>query len=505
MPRYPLRSVSPLSSILLLSQSLPSLPLFSSKSRISLAAFFLSVFFGAWLPSTLYAQDLQQCALLFRQKKLVEAGDCFIQAAESIGASDKIKPIDRFKKGRLLLNASRLFTRAAQQTKETPLHDHLIHRSLRLFDRYLDESLFENQNRQRTAQTEHNRLQKRHNFAKLRLSSYDAKAQLCIESTTTPKRCKTAYTWTRYLPAGRYQTSVTYPDSAPILRPLQLSALETYHHGFSPLSSESLVQITSEDPKTRMLLRGAALFEPLRYVGQQWIVKLPPGPYSLDIHYPNALPFRRTFQVSLAEKLTLSYPRPSAQITFTSSPTGAQIFIEERYSGTTPLTVLVPDGDFILHIRSFCHQILQKKILVQPKSSQKIHFDLVPEPRYQTWRQQQVALPTQRLLGWSVLIGGIALGVLAASGYTAGNLAHQDALRLQTAYRVARSNFDQHADAYAAQAQTANAWMTVGHISTPLGAAAIGLGIFFLSQSQLPPPQTLGCDVGQETLKRTKL
>ncbi|MCB9640550.1 MAG: PEGA domain-containing protein [Myxococcales bacterium] len=484
----------------------------TSSSFLWRAPFRQTLFFFAGLlclsyvfPSQAKAQDLKRCAALFRQRLLVPAAECFLQMADLLGESGKIKPIERFKKGRLLLNAARLFNRASKKSATSDEKLLLFERSLKLFDRYLQEKLFETQVRRRSILSERGRLLKKHLFAKLRVYAYHPKAQICVQGAKQIKRCQTSYLWDFYLPEGAYKIALTYPDSAPIYRTVKLEATETYNHGFSPPFHESFVEFSTDDNATQLLLRGAALLEPLRGKGKLWRVKLPPGPYTVEIRYPKALPFQRTFQVSLAEKLVLRYPRPTAKIIITSSPSQAQVFIEELYSGQTPLTLLVPEGDFLLHVRSFCHKTLQKKVTVLPKSSYKLHLQLTAEDKYNTWKRYQTSLPQKRILGWSAIVGGLFLAGLATGSYIAGNISYRDALQQRALYYSTRTNFDQHIEAYASHAQAANLWTTVGHISAPLGAVAIGLGIHQLFQARERAPQSLGCEVDHGLLKRKTL
>ena len=55
---------------------------------------------------------------------------------------------------------------------------------------------------------------------------------------------------------------------------------------------------------------------------------------------------------------------PSADVDFTSSPTGAEIQIDGKFVGNTPSTISVPTGDHVISIKKAGYKLWERKITI---------------------------------------------------------------------------------------------------------------------------------------------
>ena len=466
-------------------------------------AFLLCGVVGALFSRSSWA-DEKECTQLFRKGQVVEAGDCFLKEAEKIGSPAQLPNIQRFKKGRHLLNAARLFTRASQKEKDAQ-KEVLIGRALQLFHQYLHESLFENDARRRAVENEKARLQSKASFSLLRLFSYDSKARICVVNSRQEERCQVAFVWMLYLPAGRYEVKVVYPDAVPQKRSLVISPNENFSHSFSASSIESLVEINTGSPQAEMLLRGAALLEPMKQKGEAWRIKLPPGPYTLRLSYPESIPYERNFQVTPSEKIALRYVPPSSTLKVTSVPQGAQIFLEGVYQGVTPMTLKVSDGSYRIHLLKQCHQVAERVVEVAPKKEATLSLLLEAETSYRGWQAQKKSEGLQRALGLSALFVGLGLTGLGVVGQVVAQAYHDDAMQKRFAYQIARSDFEARAQAYNEAAQNGNAWRTFSYVGLGLGVISLGFGLYFATRPPLPPMDALPCEINRAQINKKKL
>jgi hypothetical protein len=448
--------------------------------------------------------DEKECTQLFRKGQAVEAGDCFLKEAEKIGSSAQLPNIQRFKKGRHLLNAARLFTRASQKEKDAQKEE-LIGRALQIFHQYLHESLYENDARKRAVENEKARLQSRSSFSLLRLFSYDSKARICVVNSRQEERCQVAFVWMLYLPAGSYEVKVVYPDAVPQKRRLTLSPNENFSHSFSASSVESLVEISTGSPQAEAILRGAALLEPMKHKGATWRIKLPPGPYTLRLAYPEGIPYERNFQVTPSEKLALRYAPPSSTLAISSVPLGAQIFLEGIYQGVTPMTLKVSDGSYRVHLLKQCHLVAERMVEVAPKKEATLSLLLETEAAYQGWQTQKKSEGLQRVLGLSALFVGLGLTGLGVAGQIVAQAYHDDAMQKRFAYQIARSDFEARVQEYNEAAQNGNAWRTFSYVGLGLGLVSLGFGIYLTTRPPLPPMDALPCEINRAQINKKKL
>ncbi|MCB9637932.1 MAG: PEGA domain-containing protein [Myxococcales bacterium] len=446
----------------------------------------------------------KDCASLYRRGQIEESGECFAKEADAMGASKGLPRLQRIKKGRLFLNAARLFSLAAKRSKnENKIR--LYERSLQLLERYTKENLYEDDERKNSALTELRRLRNKIGYGRINIFSYDPRANICLTYSSGRKRCKKGSVWRAYLPPGQYTMSVKYPDLAEQTRPLTVTPNENSTQGFTPPKVEIPVELYTNHPHAKITLQGAALEKKITHEGKEWKLKLAPGSYKVTLAYPGVPPYERTIHVSVGSGVTKRYRPPSATLELSTVPAGAQIFVNGVYRGVTPAQILVPDGETSIVFKSLCHRPATKKLDVQPQTRNNVSVMMEIESRYQDWQKKKAEQPTLQISGWVALVSGVLVAGFGGAAQFISNGAHAEAEKQRELYLTNRTNVQQYVTAYEAEAQRGNTWRTVGFVGFGVGGAAMIFGITQLARSGLPSLRSLECEITESDLKRKQL
>lgn len=456
---------------------------------------------GAW------AAD---CVQYFRKGQPKQAGECFQKQADDLGESSKLPPIMRYRKGRLMLNAARLFMRAAEQSKDKEEQSALYGRALELYRRYMAEELFESEQRKSEMQREMKKLEglapavpipaprvdppKPKRDPKLTILSGDPNAQICVAQETGLKRCQKGAAWTLRLAPGPYLLSAEYPSSTPQTRLFRLEAGHRATYAFAPPYGETPVTIETQDNQARLTLEGGSLLAPLTTQTARWEVRLPPGKYRLNVEHPQSTPYPRAFVVVQGTPMTLSVPRPSVQLTLTSSPPQAQIFVDGVYSGLTPSKLFVSRGSYAIKIKRMCYRSVDRRVEVEDGKPAHLPFFLEKDTEAQSWieKKQQSRLHPAAI--WVPFFAGLALVGLGGLGYGMGAASHQEATRQRRLYENAQTGMEPYAMAYENAARTGNSLTTMGHLGMFLGIVGMGVGTFLFVRERPDLEQIHPCE-----------
>lgn len=458
--------------------------------------------------------NTKDCSAFFRAGKLKKAGECFRQQADAMGESSTLPPMTRYRKGRLMLNAARIFSLAAKKEQNKDKKEALYTMALVLYRRYLAENLFEGEVRQAEVAAELKKVEEAipkqtpslpapppdtrplptYRKTRLTILTGDAKAEICVAQENDARRCRVGASWRVRLSPGPYLLRVQYPGSAPQTRLFTLRKGQQATYAFSPPQGETPVEFVAQDQAALLKIDGGALFESIQKRGKRWLLKLPPGRYSVRVSYPGAVTYQRNFEVFQGKEMTVRCERPSARLTLTSTPSGAHIFVDDLYSGKTPSTLAIPKGTFTLKLKHPCYRMVERQVLVFAKSKQSFPFFLERETKTQDWMQKQKRGRVHPAVVWTSFFGGLALVAVGGIGYGVGAAMHQNASRQRRLYENAQTGMEVYATAYEADARAGNSWITIGHLSTFLGITAMGVGTFLFVQERPDVPTVNPCD-----------
>ncbi len=449
------------------------------------------------------------CVQFFRKGQPKEAGECFQKQADDLGESSKLPPIMRYRKGRLMLNAARLYVRAAEQSKNKEEQIGLYNRALGLYRRYMAEELFESEPRKREMQREMKKLEalvpatpvalprveppKAKVQSKLTILSGDEKALICVSKESGMRRCQKGAAWTLGLSPGPYLLSAEYPSSTPQTRLFTMKAGHRATYAFAPPYGETPVTIETQDKQARLTLEGGPLLAPLTAQTARWEVRLQPGRYRLMVAHPQSAPYPRSFQVIQGTPLQIDVPRPSIQLRLTSTPPQAQIFVDGVYSGLTPSKLFVSRGSYTLKIKRVCYRSVERRVDAE-EGGAHIPFFLEKDAETQSWLQKKQRSRLHPAAIWVPFFAGLALVGLGGLGYGMGASAHQEATRQRRLYENAQTGMEPYAVAYENAARSGNSFVTMGHLGMVLGLIGMGVGTFLFVRERPDLEQINACD-----------
>ncbi len=111
--------------------------------------------------------------------------------------------------------------------------------------------------------------------------------------------------------------------------------------------------------------------------------RLPFGTYSMMVHAENHIAERFSMTISEAKSYSrdVQLTKNTAIINITSPMNGAEIYVGNRYYGTTPHRVELPAGQHIIELRKAGHRTSQQTITVVRGEAQTMPID-APQPKY---------------------------------------------------------------------------------------------------------------------------
>ena len=199
------------------------------------------------------------------------------------------------------------------------------------------------------------------------------------------------------------------------------------------------------------------------------------GRRRLVVHRAGYLPSRQMVTITpfAPETMVAMKLEPGRQTSFVTRPPGAEVQLDGKAVGKTPLTLGVPLGKHEVSLRHPAYGLVGTT------------FTLVPGVRpYRFGEDLAARRRNARRRLWSyVSLGiaaaaGVAAGVLYAHGLSSGDEAH-------LAYT--RATTDEERQRYADQVKSSERQLTVGHVLLAAGVAALGAATYpFLSSFERP-------------------
>lgn len=371
------------------------------------------------------------CKSLFQQQKYEQAGDCFVREAEKAGKLETLTLPQRWAKGRLLRNAAACYKRMAYQS--TPeLAAWWREKSLHILQQYLQDKLFENDQRKRDAAEQITALSKEIGYATLQLSISPATANVCVTGYRF-RQCQSGATWQLQLRPGMVKISAQALEHAPLDMEITLAP------GAKVTRSFQLRSLLAPPPR-----RHIAASEPV----------------SVEV---------------------------------ISVPSGATVSVNGRKVGHTPMSVKLDEAQVTLQIAQPCY-ITQALIWKHRSLQRRVSVILQRSPQYIQWQNSLGSRQTHVIWGWTVLAAGVAFSGLGIAGYAVATARHDQANIIKKNYENSTNTTDieKLATTYEQTAQAGNVWRTVGHIGISTGAVALGVGLgrlLTLPSATQPPCQ----------------
>jgi hypothetical protein len=170
---------------------------------------------------------------------------------------------------------------------------------------------------------------------------------------------------------------------------------------------------------------GAAVYVNNNYKGTTisssalYVTQLPPGSYSVRVNLANYQPYTETAVITAGMIYDIhanlvpvagSTPNTNGQITVRSSPSGANIYLDNAYMGLTPLTLVdIPQGTHVVILKMNGYQNWQSSVSVPSGSSTDVSGTLAsnPTPTPPTDITLRAPLPTKSPMGFVSIISAI--------------------------------------------------------------------------------------------------
>ncbi len=160
-----------------------------------------------------------------------------------------------------------------------------------------------------------------------------------------------------------YQVSITSPGFYPTAIDYQVTeaAAQNLTVALSPLPGEITFVITP--PESQLFLDGE-LFE-------QRALQLVPGDYQLEARADRYQTHSQLISVigrGIAETIAIELRPDWSDVTFTSKPEGADVWVDEQFVGTTPITLALLAGERLIRFEKVAYQSKQLSLSVEPET-----------------------------------------------------------------------------------------------------------------------------------------
>lgn len=233
-------------------------------------------------------------------------------------------------------------------------------------------------------------------------------------------------------------------------------------------------------PSARICVKGFRYDRCLRQ--GRWRLRLRPGTYQVRISARGRPLQTRQHQARPGQSHTLRFALQSVGVLIETQPKGANVRIQGTYQGQTPLRLSLNPGTYTIRFSYRCyHSVVQELKLRAGQRAvslrRKLQPTSTPDPHQ-----------TQRIVGWSVLIGGAV--VLLGAGITQGlqvghSQEYKNYQRQYEALPAGAATFAQlHQQALAAyDAALTTQW--VAGVGFGVGGVAATIGL--ISLLSLPP------------------
>lgn len=333
-----------------------------------------------------------------------------------MGKAASLTAPQRWARGRLLRNAATSYKRLAYQS---PPAEAAFWRevALRLLETYEREKLYENPQRQKDAASQRAALRREIGYATLRLQWAGKPTEICVMGYRF-RRCVKGQRWERKVRPGAYKVQIKGEKGASQSWTFSLASGQSQAHRLVP--------------------------------------KAPPSP-----------PQRRK-----------PSPRP-VSIQVLSTPSGAQVWVDGKRRGKTPLSFAATPPQTTIEVSYPCYET--QRVTWRAASGQtRLSVMLSPSSKYLTWQRAQSAHQVQLIWGWSVLAFGVAATGFGVVGQAVASDLHGQADGHASSYQssTAPGEIDRFALLYEQTAGAGNTWRTLGYVGLGTGAVALSVGLW---------------------------
>ncbi len=176
------------------------------------------------------------------------------------------------------------------------------------------------------------------------------------------------------LEARKYNLRIMSPGYEPVESAIDLGGKRSFDPpAFRLVRSKGALEIQSDPPGAQFSIRSADGQFSREGTTPQSIVDLPTGKYSLVAHRGD-WEMRDEVEVQRGDRTSKSFAFVSATTNITSEPSGAEIFVDGKSRGRTPLRLELParSHDLTAHLEGWPNE--QQKIEIDPKQENAAQF-----------------------------------------------------------------------------------------------------------------------------------
>ncbi|MEY2544014.1 MAG: eukaryotic-like serine/threonine-protein kinase [Verrucomicrobiota bacterium] len=176
------------------------------------------------------------------------------------------------------------------------------------------------------------------------------------------------------LEARKYNLRIMSPGYEPVESAVDLGGKRSFDPpAFRLVRSKGALEIQSDPPGAQFSIRSADGQISREGITPQSIVDLPTGKYSLIAHRGD-WEMRDEVEVQRGDRTSKSFAFVSATTNITSEPSGAEIFVDGKSRGRTPLRLELParSHDLAAHLDGWPNE--QQKIEIDPKQQNAAQF-----------------------------------------------------------------------------------------------------------------------------------
>jgi len=423
------------------------------------------------------------CKGYFANQQYTRAASCFLRQSESIPLSPKSSPISRYRKGRLLRNASICLEKAAQKSKDPQQAAFLREKGLMVITKYLRKKLFEINIREKQAQQMRKTFLKRIQYATIILHAQYG-TSICLRGFRY-KRCFNKTSWSGRLRPGKWDIHITFSNKAESVRTIILKPEATQRKRFKrPTAKVPLTMLTGSN-KAKLTLNSLSLERTLHHTGSKWSLSLLPSRYHVTLTYPGQKSWTRTFVLHRQQPKTFSWGPKSPGLVLTSQPKGTSIRIKGIEQGKTPLRLLLQKGQHTIVSKSPCYQEKKTRVIFTSLTKRFLVLKQKPGRMLESHILYSKLVSSQRTFGIASFVTGGTLLLFGVTGQLIATSFHNQARGTEQQFQ--NKPIPQLASEYQQQASTGNTWRTLGTVG--LGAAGLGIGLGIWRMATLPKVQ----------------
>ncbi len=192
-----------------------------------------------------------------------------------------------------------------------------------------------------------------------------------------------------------------------------LNAQARRHHRHRRVHKKTMISIFCNVDNANYIIDEGKQTKEMRGVVTSAPLEVQPGSHTIKVYKKGYLPYTDVFEASKGKTtevdatLTLYF----GWITLVSSPSGAQVIVDGKKKGVTPVSLELPRGEHTIILSTKGYMATQKKVKVIPGKTRELSMTLKPIPK--------VAVVTKKrwykkAWVWTVIGAAVAGGVTAA-------------------------------------------------------------------------------------------